>query len=254
MSSSPNALYDAIGAGYRAARVADARIAALIEEALGDTISVVNVGAGSGSYESPQRKVVAVEPSIEMIRQRPRDAAPAIQGRAEALPFLDASVDACTAFLTVHHWVDKEQGLREMRRTARDRVVILTFVPGAIEESARWLSSVYFPVIERFDATAFPAASLYETVFGPCRFVPVPIPKDCTDGFLDAYWSRPEAYLDPRVRDGISGFRLMSQHDLVDGLSRLDRDLRDGTWDRRFGRLRREHAFDAGLRLVIAPA
>jgi SAM-dependent methyltransferase len=252
VDATKNALYDTIGAGYRTTRVADTRIAALIEEALGDAITVVNVGAGTGSYESPQRRVVAVEPSIEMIRQRCRDAAPAVVGRAEALPFVDASVDACTAFLTVHHWENKERGLREMRRVARDRVVVFTFVPGATEESARWLSNAYFPVIERFDATVFPPASLYEKVLGPCRLVPVAIPTDCTDGFLDAYWSRPEAYLDPNVRDGISAFRLMSKNDLWDGLSRLERDLEEGAWDLRFGRLRHEHAFDAGLRLVIA--
>jgi SAM-dependent methyltransferase len=252
VSPSKKALYDAIAAGYRAARVADARIAALIEEALGDAINVINVGAGTGSYESPQRRVVAVEPSTEMIRQRPRDTAPAVLGRAEALPFLDASVDACTAFLTVHHWEDKERGLREMRRVARDRVVVFTFLPGAIDDSARWLSNTYFPIIERSDATVFPPASLYERALGPCRFVPVAIPKDCTDGFLDAYWSRPEAYLDPNVRAGISASRLMPDSDLRDGLSRLACDLEDGAWDRRFGRLRHEHAFDAGLRLVVA--
>jgi SAM-dependent methyltransferase len=252
MSPDTRARYDTLGTGYGVVRVEDPRIAALVEDALGDAVSVVNVGAGAGSYESPKRKVVAVEPSTEMIRQRRRDAAPAVVGRAEALPFLDASVDACTAFLTVHHWADKERGLRELRRVARDRVIVLTHVPGAIPDSGRWLSSVYFPFLERADRAVFPKASLYEAALGPCRFAPVLIPADCTDGFLDAYWSRPQAYLDERVRAGISGFRLMPEDELADGLKRLERDLREGVWDERFGHLRGERAFDAGLRLVIA--
>jgi len=246
--------YDTIGTGYRAVRVPDPRIAALVDEALGDAVSVVNVGAGAGSYEPRHRRVVGVEPSSEMIRQRPRDAAPCVVGRAEALPFLDGSVDACTALWTVHHWSDADAGLREMRRVARGPVVLMAYLPGAIAPSDRWLSGVYFPSIREFDETHFPRLERYEAALGPCRVVPVPIPADCEDGFLDAYWARPEAYLDPSVRAGISGFRLMREPELAEGLRHLGDDLRDGTWDRRFGALRRQATFDAGVRLVVAAA
>jgi SAM-dependent methyltransferase len=199
------ARYDTIGTGYGQVRVPDPRIAALIEENLGDAVRVVNVGAGAGSYESAHRKVLAVEPSAEMIRQRPPDAAPCIVGRSEALPLLDGAVDACTAFWTVHHWTDQAAGLREMRRVARRRVVLMNYLPGVIAVEARWLSGVYFPHIARADETLFPALAACEASLGPCRVVPVPIPRDCVDGFLDAYWARPEAYLEERVRAGISG-------------------------------------------------
>jgi SAM-dependent methyltransferase len=243
--------YDTIGTGYGRVRMPDERIAALIESALGDATSVVNIGAGAGSYESRDRRVVAVEPSAEMIRQRRPDAAPCVVGRAEALPLLDASVDACTAIWTVHHWSDLERGLREMRRVARGPVVVLAYLPGVIAPTDRWLSSVYFPVIGHVDETMFPRLDVYEATLGPCRVVPVRIPADCRDGFLDAYWARPEAYLDADVRAGISGFRLMPEADRVAGLERLAADLADGEWDRRFGHLRRQGTYDAGVRIVV---
>jgi SAM-dependent methyltransferase len=244
--------YDRIGTGYGAVRRPDPRIAALIEEALGDARTVVNVGAGTGSYESTDRRVVGVEPSAEMIRQRAPDAAPCVVGRAESLPFADASVDACTAFWTIHHWSDLDAGLREMRRVARARVVLMAYLPGVVAPADRWLSGTYFPHIARVDETMFPRLERYAATLGPCRAAPVMLPSDCVDGFLDAYWARPEAYLDPRVRAGISGFRLMPEADLHAGLSRLEKDLRDGTWDRRFGALRTQASYDAGVRLVVA--
>jgi SAM-dependent methyltransferase len=244
--------YDAIGTGYGRVRVPEPRIASLVEEALGDVVSVVNVGAGAGSYESPHRKVVAVEPSAEMIRQRPAGAAPCVVGRSKALPFLDGSVDACTAFWTVHHWSDQPAGLRELRRVARRRVLLMNYLPGAIAPEARWLSGVYFPPIARADETLFPTLAACEASLGRCRVVPVPIPRDCVDGFLDAYWARPEAYLEEHVRAGISGFRLMAERDRAEGLERLARDLKSGAWDERFGHLRRQESFDAGVRLILA--
>lgn len=243
--------YDTIGVNYGKVRVPDARVAALLEQALGDAVSVVNVGAGAGSYESPGRRVVGVEPSSEMIRQRRPQSAPCVVGRAEALPFADASVDACTAIWTVHHWSDLERGLREMRRVARGRVVVLSYLPGAIAPSDRWLTSVYFPYIGRIDETLFPRLEGYEAVLGACRVVPVLIPADCRDGFLDAHWARPEAYLDADVRAGMSGFRLMPESERTEGLERLEADLQSGAWDQRFGHLRRQPTFDAGVRIVI---
>ena len=244
--------YDTIGIGYGRVRVPDPRIAAVVEEALGDAVSVVNVGAGAGSYESADRKVVGVEPSAEMIRQRRPDAAPCLVGRAEALPFLDGAVDACIAIWTVHHWSDQAAGLREMRRVARRRVVLMNYLPGVLPPEARWLSGVYFPLIAHADETLFPTLAACEASLGPCRVVPVLIPADCVDGFLDAYWARPEAYLDEAVRAGISGFRLMPEAERAAGLERLARDLASGAWDERFGHLRKEPSFDAGVRLIIA--
>lgn len=257
MSLQESARYDAIGRGYRRVRTSDPRILARVEEALGDAVSVVNVGAGTGSYESPQRKVVAVEPSATMIRQRAPDAAPAIVGVAEALPFLDTSVDAATAFFTLHHWKDQARGLSELRRIARKRVVLLTIVPDAVEaaaRSSRWLTGVYFPLIQAADEAMFPRANsgLFEQSLGPCEISTVAVPADCADGFLDAYWARPERYLDPVVRAGISGFQLLPRDALDEGLSRLERDLRDGSWDARFGHLRAARELDAGLRLIVA--
>ena len=246
------ARYDTIGTGYGRVRVPDPRIAALIEDALGDAVSVINVGAGAGSYESPHRKVVGVEPSAEMIRQRAPDAAPCVVGRSEALPFVDGAVDACTAFWTVHHWSDQAAVLREMRRVARRRVILMNYLPGTIAPEARWLSGVYFPSIARVDETMFPSLPVCEASLGPCRAVPVLLPADCIDGFLDAYWARPEAYLEERVRAGISGFRLMAEEERTAGLERLTRDLQSGAWDARFGHLRRETSYDAGVRLVVA--
>lgn len=246
------ARYDVIGDGYARARRPDARIAAPIERALGDAVTVVNVGAGAGSYESPHRRVVAIEPSEAMVRQRPPGSAPAILGVAEALPLADASVDAATAFLTVHHWSDRERGLRELRRVARGAVVVLTYMPGAIDPASSWITHRYFPLIEAADARIFPPASLYEGALGACTFERVPIPADCSDGFLHAYWSRPERYLDAEVRKGISGFRLLPVAAVDEGLARLERDLETGAWDAMFGALRSQREFDAGLRLVIA--
>jgi SAM-dependent methyltransferase len=244
--------YDDVGHGYRAVRAPDPRFAERIEQALGDAVSVVNVGAGAGSYESPLRKVVAVEPSEVMIRQRPAGAAPALRGVAEALPFLDASVDAATAFLTVHHWSDPGQGLREMRRIARRRVVVLTYVPAIVDPMRRWLTGSYFPSLGALVHARFPSPALYRTCLGEHELRAVPVPADCTDGFLDAYWARPESYLDPAVRAGIFWFREIPAPELATGLRRLEQDLRDGSWDATHGALRAQREHDVGLRLVIA--
>ena len=135
-------LYDTIGATYTVTRRTEQRIAARIWAALGDARTVLNVGAGTGSYEPPDRHVLAVEPSALMRSQRPVDAAPCLAGFAESLPFDDQSFDAAMAFSTVHHWQDPIAGLREMRRVAR-RVVVFTF--DASDPSQFWLTRDYLP-------------------------------------------------------------------------------------------------------------
>ena len=198
-----SALYDTIGRGYAAYRRPDPRIAARITDALGPARSIVNVGAGTGSYEPADRRVAAVEPSAEMVRQRAPGAAPAILGSAEHLPFGDGSSDAALAVLTIHHWPDWRAGLREMRRVARDRVVLLTWDP---EHPGFWLVQDYFPEIVEMDLLTMPSMAQMESVLGPVDVRPVPVPADCTDGFLGGYWRRPERYLDDGARGAISAF------------------------------------------------
>ena len=240
-------LYDTIGRNYRDYRQPEPRIAAAIARALGAATTVVNVGAGAGSYEPADRRVVAVEPSAEMVRQRPARAAPVVRASATALPFRDGAFAASLAVLTLHHWPDRPRGLREMARVARERVVILTWDPAVTEF---WLVQDYFPEVIDIDAKNFPAMDEYAARLGPVEVVPVMIPHDCTDGFLGAYWRRPEKYLDAGVRGAISTFTKMA--DVEPGLARLRRDLDDGTWRRRHGDLQARDEIDLGYRLVVA--
>jgi SAM-dependent methyltransferase len=242
------ALYDSIGRSYAGFRRPDPRIAAAIDAALGDATSVVNVGAGAGSYEPLHRTVLAVEPSEVMIRQRPAQAAPCRQGSAEALPVETASVDAAMAVLSVHHWPDLERGFGEMARVARRRVVLLTWVPDA---APFWLTQDYFPEIAAHDREIFPdsaalAAMLARTV-GPVEMTPLPIPHDCIDGFLCAHWRRPEAYLSADVRSAMSSF---ARIDAEPGLARLVDDLASGRWAERNDHLLDMDTLDAGYRIV----
>jgi SAM-dependent methyltransferase len=239
------AAYDSIGRTYATTRRPDPRIARLIDEALGDAVTVVNVGAGTGSYEPRDRRVVAVEPSLTMIRQRPRDAAPAIVGRAEELPLADQSVDAALAVLTVHHWTDQARGLSELRRVARDRVVIFTWDPGS--QDAFWLSDY-----AREHVAHFPRLAAYEQALGPLDVRPVPVPHDCEDGFAAAFWRRPEAYLDPLVRANISSLASLTEEELAGSIARLADDLASGAWARRYGHLLELDELDVGYRLLVA--
>ncbi len=243
-------LYDRIGVGYAATRQPDPRIAAAIRAALGDARTVANVGAGAGAYEPRDLRVVAVEPSRAMIVQRPAGAAPCVQGVAEALPLRDAGVDASLAVLTIHHWTRQATGLGELRRVARRRVVVLTWDPAA--RDAFWLTTEYFPQIVAHDLPRFPPMATLARSLGPVSAVPVPIPHDCRDGFLGAFWRRPEAYLDARVRAGISAFALLDAAIVARGITRLADDLRSGRWTARHGALRERESVDLGYRLVIA--
>lgn len=238
--------YDTIGEGYAHVRRPDARIAAEVRRALGDARSVINVGAGAGAYEPTDLDVVAVEPSANMIAQRPPGSARAVQARAEQLPFPDDAFDAALAILTVHHWDDWRAGVAEMRRVARRRLVALTWDPVAAGDF--WLHA-YLPEMARIDAARFVPLQELSDAVGPCRISQVPIPHDCTDGFLGAYWRRPRAYLDPDVRAGISSFHLGAN--IQDGLARLAADLEGGAWAKRWGHLIDEDALDMGYRLLV---
>ena len=181
--------YDVIGLNYAELRKPDPRIAAAIHAALGQGESVLNVGAGTGSYEPVDRQVTAVEPSLEMIRKRSPSAAKVIQASAHRLPFDDDTFDAAMAILTIHHWPDKEAGLREMRRVTRGRIVLLTFDPS----HRPWLTD-YLPELARLDEAQMPAISDYERWLGAVDVEPVLVPHDCSDGFLYAYWRRPSRH------------------------------------------------------------
>lgn len=239
--------YDSIGHGYAKVRRPDPRIAAALEVALGDAARVANIGAGTGSYEPARRTVFAVEPSAVMISQRPPNAAPCVQGHAEALPLETASVDAAMAVLTMHHWSDRALGLAEMARIARKRVVLLTWVPDA---APFWLTQDYFPQILAHDRTIFPDAAalraVLERAIGPCRMAPVPIPHDCADSVLGAYWRRPEAYLDAGIRSAMSSF---ARIDARPGLATLRADLSSGRWATRNAHLLALDALDLGYRI-----
>jgi SAM-dependent methyltransferase len=240
-------LYDTIGLGYEHYRRPDRRIATAVIDALGDAVTVLNVGAGAGSYEPADRSVVAVEPSLAMIRQRPAVSAPVVQASAMHLPFRDAAFAAALAILTVHHWPDRRRGLAELARVAQHRVVILTWDSAT---SGFWLVEDYFPAIAEIDRQILPPMEELRQTLGDIEVRPLPIPYDCTDGFLGAYWRRPQAYLDPGVRSAISTFAKIGDVDIA--LRRLRGDLADGTWERRYGHLLRQSELDLGYRLVIA--
>ncbi|HWY63755.1 MAG TPA: methyltransferase domain-containing protein [Rhizomicrobium sp.] len=240
------ARYDLIGLNYAQLRKPDPRIEAVILSALGPAQTILNVGAGTGSYEPQDRSVTAVEPSQEMIRKRGPHAARAIQASAGALPFADNSFDAAMAILTIHHWPDKEAGLREMRRVTRGRIVLLTFDPS----HRPWLTD-YLPELAALDEAQMPAMADYARWLGPVQVTPVLVPHDCSDGFLYAYWRRPAAYLDALIRSGSSSFWAIGNAEA--GLQALQRDLESGAWERRYADLLTRDVYDAGYRLVVAP-
>jgi len=240
------ATYDSIGLNYSDLRKPDFHIEKLILESLGTAKTVLNVGAGTGSYEPTDRLVTAIEPSIEMIRQRSMSAAHVIQGSAEDLPFDDNSFDASMAILTIHHWGDKEKGVQEMRRVTRGPIVFLTFDP---LHQTYWLAD-YFPELVKLDEMHMPRLSEFEKWLGPVEIQPVLIPHDCTDGFLGGYWRRPAAYLDAKVRTAMSSF--WATDNVAAGIERLESDLNSGDWEKKNSELLELDEYDFGYRLLTS--
>lgn len=239
--------YDDIGLTYRQHRTPDPQITAQLARYVDDAGTVLNVGAGAGSYEPSSAGVVALEPSSVMIAQRPTGSAPVVQGVVESLPFTDNSFDVVMGVLTLHHWRDWRAGLAELLRVCRRRIVLLTWTDFP---EGFWLSE-YLPDLKTMDAVRFPKAHEYGEVLGDLAFEPVPISANCTDGFLCAYWQRPEAYLDPVVRASISSFALLDAATEKRALEELSSDLASGRWDERWGYLRMLDSRDYGYRLLI---
>jgi SAM-dependent methyltransferase len=241
--------YELHGRTYASHRRADPRIAARIHEALGDARTILNVGAGTGSYEPEDRWVLAVEPSATMRAQRAAGAAPAIAARAEALPLDDGAVDAAMACVTIHHWESPEAGLAELRRVARGPVVIFTFdldyLPAWQHEFLREAVAQELP---RFPAVDDVAAALG----GSTRVERIPTPGDCTDGFFEAFWRRPEALLDPAVRSAQSVWALLEPGVEQSIVERLADALDSGAWDAEHGHLREQEELQGALRLVVS--
>ena len=245
----PRVDYERHGHGYARNRRADPRIEARIHAALGDARTVLNVGAGSGSYEPADREVLAVEPSATMRAQRPPRSAPAIDARAEALPFDDDSFDAAMACVTIHHWQPPEAGLRELRRVARGPVVVFTF---ELECLPAWQLD-FLAAAVALELPRFPSMETIErTLGGRTRVERIPTPADCADGFFEAFWSRPETLLDPAVRATQSVWELLPPGAEERIVARLRAALESGAWDAEHGHLRDRESFDGALRLVVS--
>ncbi len=244
--------YDTIGHGYSKTRREDPRFRAQIHAALANARTVVNVGAGAGSYEPTDRYVIAIEPSDVMAAQRSPALAPAIRASAGSIPLRDRSADAAMAILSVHHWDEqREKGVRELRRVARGPVVILTY--DATISAAMWLIADYLPEVAALDARIFPPPQqLAEWLGGEVRIHEVPIPRDTPDWMLGSFWAHPERVLDANARAATSGFSRMPADVVERVVAEVSQDLASGLWDDRYGHLRNIDALDVGLRLIVA--
>ncbi|MEV7541178.1 class I SAM-dependent methyltransferase [Streptomyces sp. NPDC089915] len=240
-------VYDRIGVGYSSIRRPDHRWAAQIEASLGDARTVLNLGAGTGAYEPEGRTLVAVEPSLEMRAQRGPLAAPCVVASAERLPFDDQSFDAVMAVLTVHHWTDLEAGIAELQRVAR-RFSIVTYDMDV--QRNFWFTRDYVPEIAEAECSRVPSLERLTKLLGPCEVAELPVWHDFTDGFMTAFWRRPQAYLDPATRRACSAFALTDERAVDRGVTRLRDDLDSGAWHRRYADLATRDHIDAGFRLL----
>lgn len=241
--------YDLHGRTYGHHRRTDPRVAARIHAALGDARTLLNVGAGTGSYEPTDRWVLAVEPSATMRAGRPPGAAPAVAARAEQVPFDDACVDAAMACVTIHHWQPPAAGLRELRRVARGPVVVLTFELASLPA---WQREFLHEGLQLEQPRFPPVAAVADALGGRTRIERIPTPGDCEDGFFEAFWRRPEALLDASVRASQSMWALLGPGVEERMIERLRDALESGAWDREHGHLRTQQSFDGSLRLVVS--
>ncbi|HAA12080.1 MAG TPA: SAM-dependent methyltransferase [Cytophagales bacterium] len=240
-------LYDEIGKAYVATRRTDPRIADQLHAELAGATKIINIGAGAGSYEPEGIDLIAVEPSTKMIAQRPKEAHPVVKASAEALPFEDNSFSHALTILSIHHWQDQTRGFREINRVTTHKFIALTWDPTA---EPFWLTRDYFPEGYAMDLKIFSPLEYFDDHFEEVKVTPLLIPHDCQDGFLAAYWKRPQAYLDPVVRQSISTFAKLD--DVTEGLQKLETDLNSGAWADRNQDLLEQSELDAGYRIVTA--
>jgi len=237
-----------VGRAYPQGRHTDPRIAARIMAAIGDAETILNVGAGTGSYEPADRELVAVEPSATMRAARPEGAAPVIDAKAESLPFDDDSFDASMACITIHHWDDPAAGLREMRRVTKGPVVILTL---DIPHHVNWQRD-YFAPLMAIERRRFPSPAEIAPILGRRnRIDTLRTPIDCQDGFVDAFWARPDAFLDPQVRAAQSVWGCLDPGVEEEVIAHLEADLESGVWEAAHGHLRTHADYDGALRLIV---
>ena len=243
--------YDTHGQKYSGQRKTDPRIAAFIHKALADSETVINIGAGSGSYEPEDKYLIAVEPSIIMRTQRIANGKiPAINAKADSLPFDDRSFDAAMAMVTVHHWPDIEKGISEIRRVTKKRFVIMTFDPDALDD---FWNVNYFPQLIEIERARYPSITrLQKALSAKTEVIKIPIPLDCVDGFQETYYGRPEAFLEKEVRMAQSAWGFLPADLEKKYLQNLSNDLQSGAWDKKFGHFRTQPNFTGALRLIVA--
>jgi SAM-dependent methyltransferase len=242
--------YDTHGQGYARQRRADPRIAAQVHAALGDARTILNVGAGAGSYEPLDRHVIAIEPSAAMRAQRPKNLTPAIRGIAEELPLDDQSVDAAMAMVTIHQWKDAAKGLAEMRRVTCGPILILTFDGDALDQ---WWLAEYAPELLKVESKRYPKIDWICNELGSQTEVKiVQIPIDCVDGFTEAFYARPERMLEAAVRKSQSAWGFVDEKVQEQFARKLEEDLKSGAWEKRHGHLRKQPYFEGSLRLIVS--
>jgi SAM-dependent methyltransferase len=247
--TSPAFNYNAHGSDYSAYRRTDPRIAQYVHEALGEARTILNVGAGAGSYEPFDRYVVAIEPSSVMRSQRSDKHVPALNGKAEALPFDDNAFDAVMAMVTVHHWLYMKKGLKELKRVSRKKVLVLSFDPEALDNF--WMAG-YAPELIAVEKLRYPTIDfVIRALGGQAEVIDIPVPFDCTDGFQEAFFGRPEAFLDPQIRKSQSAWGFLEKGKEKEIVGRLKRSMESGEWDERYGHLRKQEEFTCALKLIV---
>ena len=239
-------LYDDIGINYSSGRKTDPNIAAQIHPELKGSGSILNIGAGSGSYEPQSVNLTAIEPSNEMIKQRAPGSYPVCRAKAEYLPFADNAFSHSITILSMHHWKNRIQALAEIKRVTVNRFITVTWDPA---DNLFWLTRDYFPEIYSIDRKIFPKISEFYDLFENVTVKALLIPAECRDGFMAAYWRKPHAYLDKQVRDGISTFHKISNLD--NGLHKLEQDLKDGRWLQKYAELLKLEFIDVGYKIIV---
>jgi SAM-dependent methyltransferase len=242
-----DAIYDEIGINYSVTRCTDPEIAKQLYSELDAAIRIVNIGAGTGSYEPENMQLVAVEPSAEMISQRKTGSYPVEKAFAEKLPFENSSFSHAMTVLSMHHWENRPLAFSEINRVATEKFVAITWDP---ESEPFWLTRDYFPEIYEMDKRIFPGLEELNDHFDEVQVNPLKIPGDCKDGLFAAFWKRPEAYLSSRVRQSTSPFSKVKN--LSEGLHRLEEDLASGLWAKNNHAILDSSSLDVGYRVISA--